>query len=111
LGFRYKYVYECADAPGRSVDKVLAFARVAKAAAMLRAARVGMMGYRDMNLYGALVDQVSLRRVIGPEVEVFDTLEVTQAMERLDETEVTGLIEDSRCSGALCRTGCACTWP
>ena len=97
LGFRYKYVYECADAPGRSADKVLAFARVAKAAAMLRAARVGMMGYRDMNLYGTLVDQVSLRRVIGPEVEVFDTLEVTQAMERLDETEVTGLIEELLC--------------
>jgi hypothetical protein len=35
-----------------------------------------MMGYRDMRLYGTLVDGVSLRRVIGAEVDVFETLEV-----------------------------------
>ena len=94
LGFHFKYIYECADAPGRGADKVADFARVAKAAAMLRESRVGMMGYRDMNLYATLVDQVSLRRVIGPEVEVFDTLEVAQRAEALDEADVTRLIDE-----------------
>lgn len=94
LGFHYKYIYECADAPGKSVAKVLDFARVARAAALLRNSRVGMMGYRDMNLYGTLVDQVSLRRLIGPEVEVFDTLEVVQKAAVLDEGEVAHLIDE-----------------
>ncbi len=55
---------DCAAAHERlhgrqSVGKVVAFARAAKAAAMLREARVGMMGYRDMNLYATLVEQLS----------------------------------------------------
>jgi L-fucose isomerase-like protein len=54
------------------------------------------MGYRDMNLYGTLVDGVSLRRVIGPEVEVFDTLEAVQAMDALDPSEVGELIGELR---------------
>ena len=51
-----------------------------RAAAFLRGARVGMMGYRDMKLYATLVDGVSLRRVVGAEVEAFETLEVAQRM-------------------------------
>lgn len=94
LGFRFKYVYECADAPGRGADKVLAFAQVAHAAALLRHSRVGMMGYRDMRLYGTLVDGVSLRRVVGAEVDVFETLEVVQRMEQLDAIAVADLIAE-----------------
>ena len=95
LGFRFKYVYQLADDLGTSsVGKVVAFARVARAAELLRGSRIGMMGYRDMNLYGTLVEQVSLRRLIGPEVEVFDMLEAVQKMEALPDAEVAGLIDD-----------------
>jgi len=51
---------------------------VARAATLLRRSRIGMMGYRDMRLYATLVDGVSLRRVVGTEVDVFETLEVAQ---------------------------------
>jgi L-fucose isomerase-like protein len=92
LGFRFTYVYDRADGPVSAADRVVAFARVAQAAARLRCARVGSMGYRDMNLYGTLVDGLSLRRVLGPELEVFDTLEIVQKMEQIAPAEVRRVI-------------------
>jgi L-fucose isomerase-like protein len=89
LGFRFKYVYDTASAPYASASKVAAFCNVARAAALLKRARVGMMGYRDMKLHATLVDGLSLRRVIGPEIEVFETFEISQRMAALDEFEVT----------------------
>lgn len=90
LGFRFKYVVTFyGEKP--DVAPVLSYARAARAAALLRGARIGMMGYRDMNLYGTLHDGVSLRGTIGPEVEVFEMLEVAQLMEKLPEKAVSKL--------------------
>jgi L-fucose isomerase-like protein len=94
LGFKFKYVYDTPDAPSNAADKVQRFGEIARAASLLRDSRVGMMGYRDMNLYATLVDGVSLRRVVGPEVEVFDTLEVVQKMEALGPDDVATVIAE-----------------
>jgi L-fucose isomerase-like protein len=96
LGYRFKYVYDSPDAPPTGADRVRHFGEVARAAALLRQARVGMMGYRDMNLYGTLVDGVSLRRLIGPEVEVFDTLEIVQKMEWADPEQLARVVAGLR---------------
>ncbi len=40
-----------------------------------------MMGYRDMKLTPRWSDGVSLRRVVGAEIEMFETLEIAQRME------------------------------
>jgi len=96
LGFRFKYVYDTPDAPSNAADKVLSFGQVARAMSLLRHSRVGMMGYRDMNLYATLLDGVSLRRVVGPEVEVFDMLEIVQKMEALDRSQVARAIDEIR---------------
>jgi L-fucose isomerase-like protein len=88
MGFKFKYIYDTPDEPYGGARKVAAFAEIARAAALLRRSRVGMMGYRDMRLYGTLVDGVSLRRVIGAEVDVFETLEVVQRMELVDAGEI-----------------------
>jgi L-fucose isomerase-like protein len=92
LGYRFKYVYDSPDVPATGAQKVKQFAEVARAASMLRESRVGMMGYRDMNLYGTLVDGVSLRRLVGPEVEVFDTLEIVQKMELVKADDVAQMM-------------------
>jgi L-fucose isomerase-like protein len=90
LGYRFKYVPTFyGEAP--ELGPVLAYAKAARAAALLRGARIGMMGYRDMNLYGTLHDGVSLRGTIGPEVEVFEMLEVAQLMEKVAEKDVQAL--------------------
>ncbi len=96
LGFRFEYFYDSPDGPVSAADKVARFARVATAAQQLKGARIGNMGYRDMHLYGTLVDGVSLRRVVGPEVESFDTLEIVQRMEGISPAAVSALLADLR---------------
>jgi len=96
LGFRFKYVYDSIDAPSSAADKVLDFAKVARTMRLLKRARVGFMGYRDMNLYATLVDGVSLRRVVGPEIEVFEMLEIVQTMDGLPDGEVAAVIDEVR---------------
>ena len=59
-------------------------------------ARIGMMGYADMGLYSTMCDGVSLRAKIGPEVDVFDMLELVQKMDALDAGEVGAAIGDLR---------------
>lgn len=84
LGFRFKYVYDTPDAPYCAAERVRAFCQVAHTAARLRTAKVGMIGYRDMGLYGTLADIPSLRRVVGPDIEVVDLLEISQGMAAAD---------------------------
>ena len=65
LGYTFKYIYDIIGLPSNS-KKVANYAKAATAAKELRFARVGMAGYRDMNLYGTLYDGSSLKREIGP---------------------------------------------
>lgn len=91
MGFRFKYVANYLGVPP-DMQKITRFARAAQAAARLRGARIGMMGYRDMNLYATLHDGVSLRSQIGPEVEVFEMLEMVQSIKKLDRKQVAHLV-------------------
>jgi L-fucose isomerase-like protein len=92
MGFKFKYIYDTPDEPCGSAQAVAAYAEVARAATLLRRSHVGMMGYRDMRLYGTLVDGVSLRRVVGAEVDVFEMLEVVQRMAEKDAGEVKAVV-------------------
>jgi len=91
-GFKFKYIYDWPDSP-MNLDKVESFAKVAKTVRKLAHARVGMMGYGDMGLYVTMFDGFSLRSKIGPEVEVFDMLEIMQKMERLSKDDISCIVE------------------
>lgn len=91
LGYSFKYIYDIVGMPSRS-DRVASYCRAAAAAAKLRHARVGMAGYRDMNLYGTLADGPSLKRVVGPEIETFELLEVFQRSEKISEGEKRAVV-------------------
>lgn len=95
MGYRFKYIVNRLGQPA-DMKKIMSFSRAAQTASLLRGARIGMMGYRDMNLYGTLHEGVSLRAKIGPEIEVFEMLEMVQAMEKLDAGEVSALVESVR---------------
>ena len=107
LGFRFRYFYDTPDAPYAGAARVCEYATACRAAALLNGAKIGMMGYRDMSLYATLVDGVSLRRVIGCDIEVFETLEMVQAMRDMNEEEINqvsdGLIRDWNCDKPLSR--------
>ena len=93
MDFKFRYVVTRRGA-ALPVGSVVSYLCAARAAALLRGARIGSMGYRDMRLYGTLHDGVSLRSEIGPEVECFEMLEMVQAMERLDPAAVADLCAD-----------------
>ena len=87
LGYNFTYVYDIIGLPS-GADRVADFCRAACAAEKLRHARVGMAGYRDMNLYGTLCDGVSLKKVTGVEIETFELLELVQRKEKLNNSEI-----------------------
>ena len=70
------------------VGAVVAYAEAARAASLLKSAKIGMAGYRDMRLYGTLYDGVSLKTKIGPEIEHFDLLEIARLMETIAESDI-----------------------
>jgi L-fucose isomerase-like protein len=92
MGFRLKYVYEVVGAEPR-IGRVVSYARAARAAAALRTSKVGMMGYRDMNLYGTLYDGVSLKATLGVEIEFFEMLEVVQRVDALERASIEEVVK------------------
>jgi len=95
MGFKFKYL---ATLRGKDPDfaSITSYAEAARAASLLRTARVGMAGYRDMRLYGTMYDGVSLKTKIGPEIEHFDLLEIAGLMEIIDTREVDALAASLR---------------
>lgn len=87
MGYIFEYVAQRPDSPP-PLDAIMDFAKAARAARLLRGARIGQMGFRDMNLYGTLYDGVSLRARIGTEIEFFEMLEIERAMAECDSAEI-----------------------
>ncbi len=87
MGYRFKYIYSVIGEP-EPIPAIDSYVRAAHSVAMLRHARVGSMGYRDMLLYGTQFEGNSLRAKIGVEVEPFEMLEMMQNLEKLDPARV-----------------------
>ena len=86
LGYKFKYIYDIMGKKTRSAE-VANFCRAAVAAKSLLHDKVGMAGYRDMNLYGTLYDGMSLKKTTGVEIETFEMLEIEQKYNKLSEAE------------------------
>ena len=93
LGYTFKYVYDVMGKKTKS-DIVASYCRAAVAAKEMRSEKVGMAGYRDMNLYGTLYDGVSLKRKTGIEIETFEMLEMQQRYEKITDAEKEKVVEE-----------------
>jgi len=93
LGYTFKYVYDIVGKKTKSAA-VAAFCRAAVAAREMRAEKVGMAGYRDMNLYGTLYDGLSLKEKTGVEIETFEMLEMQQRYEKITEEAKKKVVEE-----------------
>ena len=91
LGYKFKYVYDIIGKKTRS-GVVADYCRAAIAAKQLLVDKVGMAGYRDMNLYGTLYDGMSLKKSTGVEIETFEMLEIQQRYEALDEAAKRAIV-------------------
>jgi L-fucose isomerase-like protein len=83
MGFRFAYLFNAPDSP-MDIAGILAFGRAARAARLLRGARLGMVGWNDMGLLSTDFSTVRLRDRIGPEVESVDLLQLERRMQALD---------------------------
>ena len=93
LGYKFKYVYDIIGKKTRS-DVVADYCQAAITAKQLLADKVGMAGYRDMNLYGTLYDGLSLKKETGVEIETFEMLEIQQRYEKLTEEEKRDVVNN-----------------
>ncbi|TSA33206.1 MAG: hypothetical protein D4R65_08220 [Verrucomicrobiaceae bacterium] len=95
LGYCFSFVYDC---PGQApkTEAINNFLLATNASRTLQRARVGMMGYRDMNLYATLCDGVSLKKALGVEIEIFEMLDMVQRAERVAATDVQAVVEKVR---------------
>ncbi len=92
LGYTFTFLYDIIGKESNAA-KVADYCAAASAAVKLRSAKVGMAGYRDMNLYGTLFDGSSLKRVVGPEIETFEMLEMQQRYEKLTLAEKQAVVD------------------
>ncbi len=92
LGYKFSYVYDIIGKETRA-KKVADYCRAAVAAKELLTAKVGMGGYRDMNLYGTLYDGISLKNKTGVEIETFEMLEMQQRYDKLTDAEKKAVVD------------------
>jgi L-fucose isomerase-like protein len=92
LGLRFRYFYEIYDKPV-NMGRIVSYARACRAVRLLQGARIGQMGYRDMNLYGTMFDGVSLRGRIGIEMEFMEMLEMVQRAEKVPPGDVQKVVD------------------
>ncbi len=92
LGYQYSYAYSTIT-QGVPVSRITAFFQAVNALTRLRTAKVGMMGYRDMKLYGTMFDPMLLKRILGTEIEFFEMLEMVQRSEKLQKSEIDAVID------------------
>ena len=100
LGYSFKYIYDIMGRPTNS-KKAADYAIAAAAAAGLRSAKVGMAGYRDMNLYGTLYDGPSLKRVVGVEIETFEMLEIKQRYDKITDGQKQAVVDTEMSNGSF----------
>ncbi|MBO5883395.1 MAG: hypothetical protein J6Q78_03215 [Clostridia bacterium] len=93
LGYKFKYVYDIIGKKTRSAD-VADFCRAAIAAKAMLHDKVGMAGYRDMNLYGTLYDGMSLKKTTGIEIETFEMLDIQQRYDKISDDEKSEIVKN-----------------
>mgnify|MGYP001545748646 FL=1 len=92
LGYRFRYVYNIIGKPS-PLDRISSFARAATAAKAIENSKVGMMGFRDMKLYNTLYEGISLKSLLGIEIEFFEMLEMVQLSKQVTEPEVQQILK------------------
>ncbi|NLW87108.1 MAG: hypothetical protein GXY38_09570 [Planctomycetes bacterium] len=87
MGYTFKYIVTYREQAPR-VEEILAYATAARAVRLLKDAKLGMAGYRDMKLYGTMYDGAALKKTLGMEIEHFELLELDRIMNTISPADV-----------------------
>ena len=95
MGFRFWFVW---GMPWEEevMSRIRFYARVAHALKRLKRSRIGLLGYSSMGMYTATFDHVSLRSLIGPEIDHLDQYMITYLFERISDEEAGKVVEKMR---------------
>lgn len=95
LGYRFIYVYNIIGKPS-PLDRIKNFVLAASALKPLEHTKVGMMGFRDMQLYNTLYDGVSLKASLGIDVDFFEMLVVARLREEIENEQIEQVLQKIR---------------
>ncbi len=95
MGYNFKYLVNKKDSAPR-YDEAASFLRAASATAQMHQVLIGMIGYRDMRLYGTLYDGMLLKKCVGAEIEHFDLLEIAEISKTITDAEISAGAERIR---------------
>jgi L-fucose isomerase-like protein len=99
-GFKFKYFFNAPDSP-MDVDSIVKFGRAVQTAKKLRYARVGMVGFNDMGLYTTGFNVARMRKMLGPEVESIDMLQLDRKMVELEDETVKAEVAKVHGNGGI----------
>ncbi|MHB1346066.1 MAG: L-arabinose isomerase family protein [Candidatus Humimicrobiaceae bacterium] len=95
MDFNFKYIYDSPEKPA-DIKVIKDFAKACQSGNTLNSLKIGMMGYRDMNLYGTMYDGTSIKSKLGVEIEHFEMLEIVQKINTVSHPEVEKKIKEIR---------------
>lgn len=95
LGYKFRYFYNIIGQPF-PVGSISNYLSAVRAGKILQSARIGMMGFRDMQLYNTLYEGISLKKKLGVEVDFFETLEMLQYSDQVSTKEIDDLLSTIR---------------
>jgi L-fucose isomerase-like protein len=91
LGYKFRYVY-CMIGKPSPLDRIKNFALASAAVNSMQHTRIGMMGFRDMNLYNTLYDGQSLKRMLGTEVCFFEMLDMVERSKSVEIQDIQSVL-------------------
>ena len=91
LGYKFIYIYNIIGKPS-PLEKIENFLLAASAAKAIVKSKIGMMGFRDMNLYNTFYEGISLKKKMGIDIEYFEMLEMVQFSKNINSNEVTTIL-------------------
>ncbi len=93
LGYRFIYIYNIIGKPS-PLDEIKNFVTASFATRSLSGKKVGMMGFRDMRLYNTLYDGISLKSILGVEIEFFEMLEMQERSLSSNEDDIASILHE-----------------
>jgi len=95
MGKEFKFIF---GVPGdkTNLKQIVSRAKAANVFRILRKAKVGLIGYMTMGMYGETLDHTELFDKIGPEIIHVDTYRLVNEINKINDQEVERSIEEAR---------------
>jgi L-fucose isomerase-like protein len=95
MDFNFKFIWGMPEEEGVK-SEIASFARVTSTIHRLSRAKIGLLGYASMGMYTATFDHVSVRKLLGPEVDHLDQYVLVKEIDEVRKEDVDKQIEKAK---------------